>query len=97
VEKVAGAHEDGVLAMASPTDGRLAIEDVDDGVLLAMVMDAGTGAGLDQKGSAPQSGFDAKLARDGGTPERTWSLAGAFGELFGMNDGDGLAGSSCHA
>ena len=63
VDEVAGLGDGGVLALLSPEHQRFALEDVDDGVLLAVVVDAGRGAGFDQEGAAPEVGVDVGFRR----------------------------------
>jgi hypothetical protein len=85
VEEVAGADESLRFAVVAPADEGFAFEDVDDGFLLAVVMDGGARTRFDEEGSSPKTGGDAMIAGDGCETERSWGLCGAGVELGGMN------------
>lgn len=89
VDEVACASGVLRLAMFSPADEALAGEDVDDGVLFAMVVDAGACAGFDEEGSAPQLRGDAGFGADGGLALRAGGLLGAGVELIRVGDAYG--------
>jgi len=77
MEEVAGAGGGAGLAVLAPADEGFAFEDVDNGVLLAVVVDAGFGAGLDEEGSAPEAGLDLVFGGDGGETQGAWGLQGS--------------------
>jgi hypothetical protein len=89
VDKVAGVRGRGKLAALSPTDRAIALEHVGDRLLLAVMMDAGLGPGLDDKYSAPKRGVDAIVSRDGGTTLGTRRLRRSAVELVGPDDANG--------
>jgi hypothetical protein len=78
MDKVAGVRGRGKLAALSPTDRAIALERVGDRLLLAVMMDAGLGAWLDDEYSAPKRGGDTIVNRDGGTTLGARRLAGPF-------------------
>ena len=66
VEEVSGADPRFGFAALAPADERFAFEHIDDGFLLAVMVDAGTRAGFDEERPAPEAGGDAVVARNGG-------------------------------
>src|ERR1700733_14896113 len=89
MDEIAGVRGRGRLAALSPTDRTIALEHVCDGFLLAVMMDAGLGPGLDDKYSAPKRGGDAIVDRDGGTTLGPRRLGRSSVELVGPNDANG--------
>lgn len=84
VEKVAGVDEGLGFAVFAPADERFAFENIDDGFLFPMMMDAGARACFDEEGSAPEAGGDAVIVGDGGEAQGAWSLRCARVEVRGM-------------
>jgi len=72
-----------MLATLSPTDQAIALEYVGDGFLLAMMMDAGTGSGLNEEYPAPKLGCDTIVSRDRSTTLGPWRLRRSSIELGG--------------
>ena len=67
MDKIAGVPCFRILAALSPTDHAIALEHVGDGLLLAVMMDAGLGPGLNDKCPTPKFGCDTIVSRYGGT------------------------------
>ena len=84
-----------MLAALSPADQAIALEYVGDGFLLAMMMDAGTGSGLNDKYPAPKLGCDTIVSGYGGTTLGPWRLRRSSVELGRSDDANG--GMFAHA
>jgi hypothetical protein len=67
MDKITGVRGRRILGVLSPTDQAIALEHVGDGLLLAVMMDASLGPGLNDKYSASKLGCDTIVSRDGGT------------------------------
>ena len=76
MNEIAGFGARREFALRPPADLADAREHVGDCLLLAMMMDAGTGSGLDLKQSSPHGRLNAKLGRDCGKAHRTCRLRG---------------------
>jgi hypothetical protein len=90
VDKITGVRGRRMLAAFSPTHQAIALEHVSDGFLLAMMMDAGTGSGLNDKYPAPKLGCDTIVSRDRGTTFGPWRLRRSAVELGRSDDANGM-------
>src|SRR5579883_378368 len=86
VQEITRSHGGRVLSGITPAHERLALEDVDNRILLAVMMNAGSGQGLDDKGSGPQGRNDAVRGGDGRRPQRSRGLERLRALLLGMHD-----------
>src|SRR5271167_4010036 len=86
MDKITGVRGRGMLAALSPADQAIALKHVDDGFLLAMMMDTGAGSGLNDKYPAPKLGCDTIVGRDGGTTLGSWRLRRSSVELGRADD-----------
>jgi hypothetical protein len=86
VNKIAGARGFGMLATLSPTNQAIALEHVGDGLLLAVMMDAGLDPGLNDKSPTPKFGCDTIVSRYGGATLRSRRLGRSSVELRGSDD-----------
>src|ERR1700730_18816749 len=89
MDKIAGVRGFRILAALSPTDQAIALEHVGDGLLLAVMMDAGLGPGLNDKDPAPKFGCATIVDRDGGTTLGPRRLRRSWVELGGPDDANG--------
>src|ERR1700719_2724241 len=86
MDKIAGVRGLGILAALSPTDQAIALEHVGDGLLLAMMMDAGLGPGLNDKCPTPKFSCDTFVSRYGGTTLGARRLGRSSVELGGSDN-----------
>lgn len=89
MDKIAGVRGFRILAALSPPDQAIALEDIGDGLLLSVMMDAGLGPGLNDKYPAPKRGGDTIVNRDGGTTLGSRRLGRSPVELRGSDDANG--------
>jgi hypothetical protein len=89
MDKITGVRGRRMLAALSPTDQAIALEYVGDGFLLAMMMDAGTGSGLNDEYPAPKLGCDTIVSRDRSATLGPWRLRRSPIELGRSDDAKG--------
>src|SRR5437016_6449496 len=85
MDEVAGLRRPGMLSPRPPADFADARQDVGDRLLLAMMVNSGTGARFDLEQSAPQRRLDAGLRRNRGQAHGAGRLCGSLIE-FGWTD-----------
>jgi hypothetical protein len=86
VDKITGAGCEGMFSAFAPLDERFAFEDVCDGFLRAVMMDACLRSGFNQKHSAPERRLNSRLWRHGCEARRARGLRSSCAELIGMDD-----------
>src|ERR1700722_11045623 len=86
MDKIACARGRRILAALSPTDRAIALEHIGDGLLLAVMMNAGLSPGLGDKDPAPKSGCDTIVDCDGGATLGPRRLSRSSFELGGLDD-----------
>jgi hypothetical protein len=86
VDKITGARGEGMLSAFAPLHERFAFEDVRDGFLRAVIMDACLRSGFNQKRSAPERRLNSNFWRHGCEARRARRLRSSCAELIGMDD-----------
>jgi hypothetical protein len=61
VEKIASADPSLRFSALAPAHQRFALQGIDDGFLLAVVVNTGASAGFDEKNFTPEAGLDAAM------------------------------------
>ena len=88
MKEISSARGDGMFSVLATLDVRFAFQNVRDGFLQAVMMDARLRSGLDKKCSAPQRRVDAQIGRNRRAPQRTRRLRGSLAELLRINNAD---------
>ena len=88
MQKIPGARDEGMFALRAPLDERLAVQNVRDGFLRAVMMDSSLRSRLYQKRAAPERRVNAQFRRHGREALRARSLRSSGAELIGMDHAD---------
>ena len=88
MQKISRACGEGMFPLRAPLDERLAVQNVRDSFLRAVMMDTGLRSRLDQKRAAPQRRVNAQFRRHGRESLRARRLRSSCAELIGMDDAD---------
>ena len=86
MQKIPCASDEGMLPLRAPLDERLAVQNVRDGFLRAVMMNPGLRSWLDEKRAAPEGRVNAQFRRHGRESLRARRLRSSCAELIGMDD-----------